>query len=624
MRARITGLLMLLSALPALAHSNYTGYSGAPSRQTCASSCHGSGTGTVVVTGFPTDYAPGQAYTLTVRKTSGATISNFNASVRVGTETTNAGTITAGTNTAVYNVASETNGVHLQTANRDSGRFVWTAPSAGTGDVTLYLGAHQTPMTGTNTTLVIVAHEAASLPLVASGPSPVDNAVDVTPTIGLSWTAGTGATSHDVYFGTTNPPAAVGNQTATSYDPPGDLTLNTVYYWRVDERNSVGVTTGTLWQFTTAATPAMASNPFPLDQSAGVALTATMSWTEGAGATSHDVYFGTTNPPAFAGNQLGTSYDPIGDLTPGITYYWRIDERNPAGATTGAVWSFTTMAIPGTASNPSPTDFATGVLPTATLSWTAADGATSHDVYFGTTNPPASVGNQTATSYVPASSLTAGATYFWRIDERNSAGAVTGTVWQFTVLALPEAASNPTPANNSTNVSVDTMLSWNEGNTARFADVYFGTTNPPTLVETDFQETSFPARSLQHDMVYYWRVDTKNAAGITTGPVWQFHTAPVNAVADSKAIPADLGLSTAYPNPFNATVTIPFAITEAAPVKLLLYDDTGRHVATLADAQMGPGKYEVKWSAANAGSGTYFVTLITGLKVFTQKITALK
>jgi hypothetical protein len=96
-----------------------------------------------------------------------------------------------------------------------------------------------------------------------SGPNPADGAVDVKPSVILSWDAGAVAASHDVYFGTdadavadattASPeykgPKALGEE---SYDP-GKLTLNTTYYWRIDEVNDSPDSpwAGNVWSFTT-------------------------------------------------------------------------------------------------------------------------------------------------------------------------------------------------------------------------------------------------------------------------------------------------------------------------------------------------------------------------------------
>ncbi|MHC4799312.1 MAG: DUF6298 domain-containing protein, partial [Planctomycetota bacterium] len=187
--------------------------------------------------------------------------------------------------------------------------------------------------------------ELTNPPGQASDPSPANSATDVSINSDLSWTAGSGATSHDVYFGTDSTPDSSefqGNQAGTTYDP-GSLSSNTTYYWRIDEVNGYGTTTGVVWSFTTLDVPGQASNPSPANSATDVSISADLSWTAGSGATSHDVYFGTSSPGTFQGNQGGTTYDP-GTMSASTTYYWRIDEVNEAGTTTGTVWSFTTAA----------------------------------------------------------------------------------------------------------------------------------------------------------------------------------------------------------------------------------------------------------------------------------------
>jgi hypothetical protein len=85
--------------------------------------------------------------------------------------------------------------------------------------------------------------------------------------------------------------------------------------------------------------------PNPYDGATGVSINADLSWTAGRGATSHDVYFGTSNPPPFILNQDDVTFKP-GTMDYETTYYWRIDEINTTGTTTGAIWSFTTVMSP--------------------------------------------------------------------------------------------------------------------------------------------------------------------------------------------------------------------------------------------------------------------------------------
>ena len=145
-----------LFAAAALALPNYIGYSGAPGTTgTCAGQCHGSGTGTIEVVGFPAAYEQGQSYVISVFKQSGSSISNFNASVRVGTGTQTAGTITAGYRTATYSTGSEPNGVHLSSNDQDSCTFSWQAPDPAVGDVKLYVAGHQSNEGGPNTEIVL-------------------------------------------------------------------------------------------------------------------------------------------------------------------------------------------------------------------------------------------------------------------------------------------------------------------------------------------------------------------------------------------------------------------------------------------------------------------------------------
>ncbi|MCK4785097.1 MAG: PD40 domain-containing protein, partial [Desulfobacteraceae bacterium] len=91
--------------------------------------------------------------------------------------------------------------------------------------------------------------------------------------------------------------------------------------------------------------PSQTSNPNPSDGAAKVDIDADLSWTPGSDAYSHNVHFGETSPGTFRGNQAIATFEP-GTMAYDTTYYWRIDEVNSSGTTTGTVWIFTTEAVP--------------------------------------------------------------------------------------------------------------------------------------------------------------------------------------------------------------------------------------------------------------------------------------
>jgi hypothetical protein len=76
--------------------------------------------------------------------------------------------------------------------------------------------------------------------------------------------------------------------------------------------------------------------------------------------------------------------------------------------------------------------------------------------------------------------------------------------------------------------------------------------------------------------------------------------------------PSEFSLSNAYPNPFNPTTHINYTITEKSLVKLVVYDITGREVATLVNGWIDVGSYEVEFDGANLASGVYFYSLTAG------------
>jgi hypothetical protein len=294
--------------------------------------------------------------------------------------------------------------------------------------------------------------------------------------------------------------------------------------------------------------------PNPLDGTLISDTWTTLNWSAGDFAVSHDVYFSDSfadveagAEAAFQGNQVSTftivgfpGYPYPDGLVPGTTYYWRIDEVNetePNSPWKGDVWSFSVP--PKTAYAPDPVDGAEGVDPEGTLSWTPGFGAVLHYVYFGDNfdevSNAAGASPSGATDYKPGT-LKMAKTYYWRVDEFDSANTYKGDVWSFTTEGAVAALN---PVNGAVDVSQTPVLTWSPGFGATY-DIYFGA-DAGALEKKgsgSLGEESFEPGQLEWNTTYYWRVDEVNSANADspwTGPLWSFTTANFLIIDDMEA-----------------------------------------------------------------------------------------
>ncbi|TET36992.1 MAG: hypothetical protein E3J72_07375 [Planctomycetota bacterium] len=96
----------------------------------------------------------------------------------------------------------------------------------------------------------------------------------------------------------------------------------------------------------------------------------------------------------------------------------------------------------------------------------------------------------------------------------------------------PAKAGNPSPADASTDASINTDLTWNTAAMADSYDVYFGTVESSvtnaTSASPEFKGnqtgTAYTPGALAYSTTYYWRLDSKNTYGTAKGDVWSFTT----------------------------------------------------------------------------------------------------
>ena len=123
---------------------------------------------------------------------------------------------------------------------------------------------------------------------------------------------------------------------------------------------------------------------------------------------------------------------------------------------------------------------------------------------------------------------------------------------------------------------------------------------------------------------------TVNAGFKNPSLSWESTSAVINVTGvDEKLIglsPVEFELYPNFPNPFNPSTKIRYAISETAFTTIRIYSLIGQEISLLINEEKSPGIYEVNFDASdfNLTTGTYLYKLQTGNFVQTKKMILLK
>ena len=276
------------------------------------------------------------------------------------------------------------------------------------------------------------SNEASATPGATTTPPPAPAslaAVAGNAQIVLTWAASTGATSYNVYRGTTAngqsaTPVKTG-VTGTTWTNTG-LTNGTKYFYKVSAVNANGSGAMSPEANATPSAPAVPPAPATLTATAGNAQVI-LNWAASTGATSYNVYRGTSangesTTPVMTG-VTGVTWTNTG-LTNGKNYFFKVAAVNANG--TGAMSPEANATPVAPTPPPAPTNLvATAGNQQIVLTWTASSGATSYNIYRGTT-----AGGQSATPLATGitaatwtnTGLTNGTMYFYKVAAVNANG----------------------------------------------------------------------------------------------------------------------------------------------------------------------------------------------------------
>jgi hypothetical protein len=92
----------------------------------------------------------------------------------------------------------------------------------------------------------------------------------------------------------------------------------------------------------------------------------------------------------------------------------------------------------------------------------------------------------------------------------------------------------------------------------------------------------------------------------------------------AKNVPREYDLAQNFPNPFNPSTVIQYAIPFKSHVLLTVHNLLGQVVSTLVNGEQEAGFHEIKFEALNLASGVYLYRLEAGKFVQTRKLTLIR
>ncbi|MGD0623857.1 MAG: fibronectin type III domain-containing protein [Thermodesulfobacteriota bacterium] len=340
----------------------------------------------------------------------------------------------------------------------------------------------------------------------------------------VGWTAAAGATSYNIYYST-----AAGQETtasgvkfpnATSPQVITGLTNGTRYYFVVTAVNASGESTTS--SEVSAIPPGVPAQPSGVTATATTGQ-ATVSWNAVTFATSYNVYYSDTSgvTKSHYSNSVPNATSPqvITGLIDGITYYFIVTAVDASGESAeSSEVSATPLARPS------------GIQVTAgdgqvTVSWTAAAGATSYNIYYSTT-----AGQETTASGVKfpnavspqvITNLTNGSTYYFVVTAVNNSGeSIVSSEKSATPSAAPQPPASPTGVKVTSPATGQMHVTWNAVVGATSYNVYYlQATSPPTNADVlattpaNTIATSLDVNGLTSGATYYVLVTAVNGAG---------------------------------------------------------------------------------------------------------------
>jgi len=188
------------------------------------------------------------------------------------------------------------------------------------------------------------------------------------------------------------------------------------------------------------------------------------------------------------------------------------------------------------------------------------------------------------------------------------------------------------PSGVGATVSNDTIaLKWNKNSEGDIAKYFiYGTESASTtrLDSTDSAaDTSIVFFGLTLSNSYSFRITAMDTLGSESD--YSQEVSGTILELENDLIPMEFSLSQNFPNPFNPSTNIHYALPEASNVNVIVYDIIGREVVSLVNEFQASGHKQVSWNGKdnagyNVSAGMYLYHIQAGDYKKTMKMVLLK
>jgi len=147
---------------------------------------------------------------------------------------------------------------------------------------------------------------------------------------------------------------------------------------------------------------------------------------------------------------------------------------------------------------------------------------------------------------------------------------------------------------------------------------------------TETTKYAFTDKSVEPGKTYVYTLADVDYAGVETilekveVKPREMSEAYFTGEAESGVVADAYTLNPVYPNPFNATLTIPFTLTEPMTVSIELYSLTGRRMMTIMNRDFDSGSYNQMIQVDDLASGIYLIRTSFSGRIYVQKAALLK